>query len=801
MRSNCGFLVALLAFVASAVPASAQTASRVGPSVSAIDGVVKGSAVAYDPRNAVYLVVSAYGPVNGRFVSADGALIGGQFPIQVGSVAQYPRVAYSPDVDGGNGGFLVTWQQSDAINNVFSRLVSYTAGLISPVEELSFDGAFNESGAAVAYSTGSREFMVVWDGMWRDPVTNALSWKSIVAQRVGVGGSKLGAPILITKAPAAGWGFRDPSIAYNPDNNEYLTVYTGWNDSYAFVNARRIAPVSGALLPTGDSAVEKTLSVASGTYITEVAYNSSTRQYLASWYQFGTYGVLMDAAGNILAPGLILQATRFTAYDALGLAYNNTTGTFMMVSHDALDVRSGGTIEDGATELGGTTGRPIASLFATQTVARNGNYYPKIAAAIGRSEWLMTTATDFAATTVQRLASTSSNGPQPLRVSLTANKAMPVPEGTPITFTANATGGTAPLQYQFLQYSEALGWKVAQAYSALNSYTWFPGRGNNAIQVWVRNNGSTAAYDAYAGTGMFLVTTSTAKVTSFTSSVALPPMLNVPVTWTAAATGGVAGVEYQFMRFSVATGWQIGQAYSPVNTYTWYPPLGTSIVQVWVRNIGTSVQYQDWASSGLFTIGSSPAKIAALTANVAPPSAPGVPVTWTAVGAGGAGALEYKFFLYNQAFGTWSVLRNWGASNQATWIPAPGDSSLYLVQVWVRTAGTLVAYEDWKNTPFFSITTSTGLTLTANRSLGTLHQGDVVRFTAAVTGDPGPWEYKFFTYNGTTWMNGTPGYSAQNVFDWVVSAGARAVQVWIRPIGSAAAWERWEGTGLFVVNP
>src|SRR4026208_1334542 len=103
MRSNCGLLVALSVFIASAVPADAQTIPRLGPSITAIAGTVKGSAVGYDPKNAVYLGVSAYGPVNGRFVSADGAPIGAQFPIKTGSVAQYPRVAYSADANGGSG--------------------------------------------------------------------------------------------------------------------------------------------------------------------------------------------------------------------------------------------------------------------------------------------------------------------------------------------------------------------------------------------------------------------------------------------------------------------------------------------------------------------------------------------------------------------------------------------------------------------------------------------------------------------------------------------------------------------------
>ena len=69
----------------------------------------------YDPRNGAYLVVSAHGAVNGRFVSADGAVLGQPFVFQaVPGFGQFPQLAYSPDADGGNGGFLVTWHESDS---------------------------------------------------------------------------------------------------------------------------------------------------------------------------------------------------------------------------------------------------------------------------------------------------------------------------------------------------------------------------------------------------------------------------------------------------------------------------------------------------------------------------------------------------------------------------------------------------------------------------------------------------------------------------------------------------------------
>jgi len=93
-------------------------------------------------------------------------------------------------------------------------------------------------------------------------------------------------------------------------------------------------------------------------------------------------------------------------------------------------------------------------------------------------------------------------------VSLTANAAFPASAGTSITWTAGATGGTGPLQYQFWRMDPATGWTVAQAWSTSKTYTWTPTAGDagtHAIQVWVRSPGSTATYDSYMATGFFVI--------------------------------------------------------------------------------------------------------------------------------------------------------------------------------------------------------------------------------------------------------------------------------------------------------
>ena len=219
MRLYRGILTGvLLVGTVGITPAAALTGSRLGPSVTAISSPVRGSAVAYDSRNGVYLVVSAYGSLNGRFVAADGQIIGTPFAIPAGTAfTHYPRVAYSPDGDNGSGAFLVTWHSGDLpgtpFTSVHGRIVSYTHGLISADWQISTEGAFWEQGPSVAYSTASKEFMVTWNG----------AGARIRAQRVSNTGENLGSPIAVSLA-ATGWGYRDPTLAYNPHTNEYLIV-------------------------------------------------------------------------------------------------------------------------------------------------------------------------------------------------------------------------------------------------------------------------------------------------------------------------------------------------------------------------------------------------------------------------------------------------------------------------------------------------------------------------------------------------------------------------------------------------
>ncbi|HEU4939455.1 MAG TPA: VCBS repeat-containing protein, partial [Vicinamibacterales bacterium] len=383
MRSSTGIVAAALAAIVGITPAAAQTASRIGPSITAIATGTRGTNSAYDFKNGQYLVVSAYGNLNGVFVTADG-VPGAPFLLQTpGLYTHFPAVAYSPDLFGGAGGFLVTWHQSLGEGAVVHARLVTTTGVLAPEIQVSIAGSWWEAAVDVAYSTASKEFLVVWQGA------------GITGQRIDLNGQPIGGNFQLT--PAGGYR-RDPAVVYNPTTNQFMVSFGGEDNVSPFAGFQRVAAGSGALVGP-----ETVVGRARVVYISEVAYNSTTNQYLVAWNQLAAYGVLVDANGNVLTNATLLSTT-VNAYDALGIDYNASSGTFMMVSHRQDSQQDGG-VEISA---GLVPDVPIVATDAAPPTA--GNFYPKVSSRVGAPQWLLTTATGFGATTVQRLGTTATGG-------------------------------------------------------------------------------------------------------------------------------------------------------------------------------------------------------------------------------------------------------------------------------------------------------------------------------------------------------------------------------------------------------
>jgi FtsP/CotA-like multicopper oxidase with cupredoxin domain len=193
----------------------------------------------------------------------------------------------------------------------------------------------------------------------------------------------------------------------------------------------------------------------------------------------------------------------------------------------------------------------------------------------------------------------------PTPVSLTTSTPQPVSVGTPMTWSANATGGVAPLQYQFWLTGPGIGWMVIQDYSAASSVVWTPSiPGVYRIQAFIRNNGSTAAFDAVTSAIQFsIVGTGPLTPISLTSSVAFPSNVGTAMTWTATAVGGSSPLQYQFWLNVPGVGWTILQDYSTASTALWTPGVaGVYRIQTYIRNAGSTAAFDATTSAIAFTI-------------------------------------------------------------------------------------------------------------------------------------------------------------------------------------------------------
>ena len=89
-------------------------------------------------------------------------------------------------------------------------------------------------------------------------------------------------------------------------------------------------------------------------------------------------------------------------------------------------------------------------------------------------------------------------------VTLTPSLASPQAPGTSVTWTASASGGSGSYEYMIQLYSPTTGaWSTVKDYTVPgNTWAWDTtglAPGSYIVDVWARNAGSTAMYEAYLG--------------------------------------------------------------------------------------------------------------------------------------------------------------------------------------------------------------------------------------------------------------------------------------------------------------
>jgi len=374
--------------------------------------------VAYSTANDVYLVVhgNGFGGVGGAFVSQDGAVVGAPFQIsQTGAFTQTPRVTYSPTANV----FLVTWLDTRANANlsaVWGSIVAFNGG--SPAVAGNFQiagapgGVHSEMGAASAFSTTSGVFLAAW--MQYGPANGRFD---VRAQRIGTNGGLVGGEITLT---ADNDWQAQPTVAYNPSTDQFLVAYGGEAGGAAYIRGKLVQASTGAVAG-GD------IGFAAGSYLTvpEAQYVAGTGQYMVGWYSGSPspvfYARLVNADGS-LSGNIFPLVAGYGSYDGFDLEYNPVSNTLLAVFHDNFSAENIGVQVS-------PTGTPDAPFAATGS-GGTGNFNPRLAANLERSEWFIATARSFAQVIGQRVSSATRAGGTP------APTPTPTPAPSPAPTTA-----------------------------------------------------------------------------------------------------------------------------------------------------------------------------------------------------------------------------------------------------------------------------------------------------------------------------------------------------------------------------
>jgi hypothetical protein len=401
--------------------------------------------------------------------------------------------------------------------------------------------------------------------------------------------------------------------------------------------------------------------------------------------------------------------------------------------------------------------------------------------------------------------------------------------GTPVTFTASASGCPNP-SYQFWMLAPgATSWTLAQAYSTTRTFNWATtgkAAGTYGWSVWARDASSSGTsgngagtWDAYSSSQYTLSTTAAVTPCMGVSVTSAPPSTTAvgnPVTFTANASG-CPNPSYQFWMLAPgASSWTLTQAYSTTKTFNWVTTgkaAGTYGLSVWVRDAssagtsGNSAGTWDAYSSSQYTLTSTvnvtPCTGLSVSSSPASTAKVGTPVTFTASGSGCPNP-SYQFWTLAPGATSWTLAQAYSTTATFNWVTTGKAAGTYGLSVWTRDAssagtssngsGTWDAYNSSQYT--LTSTPCTSVSVVSSPS-GSATAGTTVTFTAAASGCPNP-SYQFWVLapGATSWTL-AQGYSTNATFSWITTgkaAGTYHISVWVRDASSTGISGNSSGT-------
>jgi hypothetical protein len=276
--------------------------------------------------------------------------------------------------------------------------------------------------------------------------------------------------------------------------------------------------------------------------------------------------------------------------------------------------------------------------------------------------------------------------------------------GSPITFTAGASGCAQPL-YQFWVLAPGHTWQIAQPYSSAATFPWNTSGlavGNYLYTVWVRDSSSSGTgcnslgcFDAYAPATTYTLTTQPCTSAGESAAPASPQLSGTAVTFTAGASGCPHPL-YQFWILPPGSStWQIAQPYSTSATFSWNTTglaAGNYLYTVWARASGSTGTcnslgcFDTYAPATVYTLTTQPCSSVSESAAPASPQASGTTVTFTAIASGCPHPL-YQFWVRAPGSSAWTIGQAYSANATFTWSTTGLAAGSYLYTVWVRGSG------------------------------------------------------------------------------------------------------------------